>query len=93
MSENVESKQKAIRTVTGKVLSNRMDKTISVSVERLVKHPVYGKYVRRTSKLLAHDEKNECNEGDVVTIAECRPYSKRKSWRLVDIVERAVVQG
>ena len=93
MSENVESKQKVIRTVTGKVLSNRMDKTISVSVERLVKHPVYGKYVRRTSKLLAHDEKNECNEGDVVTIAECRPYSKRKSWRLVDIVERAVVQG
>ncbi len=93
MSENVESKQKAIRTVTGKVLSNRMDKTISVSVERLVKHPVYGKYVRRTSKLLAHDEKNECNEGDVVTIAECRPYSKRKSWRLVDIVERAVAQG
>ncbi|MEE9141398.1 MAG: 30S ribosomal protein S17 [Gammaproteobacteria bacterium] len=93
MSENVESKQKVIRTVTGKVLSNGMDKTISVSVERLVKHPVYGKYVRRTSKLLAHDEKNECNEGDVVTIAECRPYSKRKSWRLVDIVERAVAQG
>ena len=66
-----------------------MKKTISVAVERLVKHPNYGKYVRRTTKLLAHDEKNECREGDLVAIAECRPLSRRKAWRLVRVVERA----
>jgi len=66
-----------------------MDKTVSVSVERLIKHPVYGKYIRRTSKLLAHDEKNECKQGDTVAIAECRPLSKRKAWQVVGIVERA----
>jgi small subunit ribosomal protein S17 len=77
------------RSVTGRVVSDKMDKTVSVSVERLIKHPVYGKYIRRTSKLLAHDEKNECKQGDTVAIAECRPLSKRKAWQVVGIVERA----
>jgi small subunit ribosomal protein S17 len=77
------------RTLTGTVVSNKMDKTIAVVVERLVKHPQYGKYVRRSTKLLAHDEANTCQEGDVVAIAETRPLSKRKAWRLVEIVKRA----
>jgi len=77
------------RTLTGTVVSSRMQKTIAVSVERLVKHPKYGKYVRRTTKLLAHDENGECREGDVVDIAECRRLSSRKSWRLVRVVKRA----
>ena len=77
------------RILTGKVVSNKMDKTIAVSVERLVKHPTYGKYIRRTTKLLAHDADNECKEGDTVTIKSCRPLSRRKSWMLVRVVERA----
>jgi small subunit ribosomal protein S17 len=77
------------RLLTGKVVSNKMDKTVAVSVERLVKHPMYGKYVRRTTKLLAHDENNECKEGDTVSIKPCRPMSRRKSWMLVRVVERA----
>ena len=77
------------RTVTGTVVSNRMDKTITVLVERKVQHPVYGKIIRRSSKLHAHDEKNECNAGDTVTVVECRPLSKTKSWRLHSIDERA----
>jgi small subunit ribosomal protein S17 len=77
------------RLLTGKVVSNKMDKTIAVSVERLVKHPMYGKYVRRTTKLLAHDADNECKEGDTVSIKPCRPMSRRKSWMLVRVVERA----
>jgi small subunit ribosomal protein S17 len=77
------------RTLTGKVVSNKMDRTITVAVERLVKHPTYGKYVRRTTKLMAHDENNECNEGDTVDIAQCRPLSRRKSWTLVRVVGRA----
>jgi small subunit ribosomal protein S17 len=77
------------RTVTGTVVSNKMDKTIAVTIERLVKHPQYGKYVRRSTKLLAHDEENTCKEGDLVAIAECRPYSKRKAWRLVEVIKRA----
>ena len=77
------------RLLTGKVVSNKMDKTIAVSVERLVKHPVYGKYIRRTTKLLAHDESNECKEGDTVSIKPCRPMSRRKSWVLVRVVDRA----
>ena len=80
---------KAQRTVVGRVVSNKMDKTVSVAVERLIKHPVYGKYIRRTSKLLAHDATNQCNEGDRVAIAECKPLSKNKSWAVVDVVERA----
>lgn len=78
-----------IRTLTGTVVSNKMQKTIAVVVERLVKHPQYGKYVRRTTKLLAHDEENTSNAGDLVSITECRPYSKRKAWRLVEVIRRA----
>lgn len=74
---------------TGVVTSSKMDKTITVSVERKEKHPIYGKFVKRTKKFAAHDEKNECNEGDVVRIMETRPLSKNKRWRLVEILERA----
>ena len=91
MAENQEVAQEAVgaaRTLTGTVLSNKMDKTITVVVERLIKHPTYGKYVRRSTKLLAHDENNECNEGDTVAIAQCRPLSRRKSWTLVRVVGR-----
>jgi small subunit ribosomal protein S17 len=87
VSENSEDKK--LRTVTGKVISSKMDKTVSVSVERLVKHPLYGKYLRRTTRYMAHDADNSCNEGDTVMIAECRPFSKNKSWRLVEVVGRA----
>ncbi len=80
---------KTQRTLMGTVVSNKMDKTIAVLIERSVKHPLYEKYVRKSSKLLAHDEKNECNEGDVVIIESSRPLSKRKAWRLQKIVERA----
>ena len=80
---------KTARTLTGTVVSSKMDKTISVEVERLIKHPTYGKYVRRTTKLLAHDEKNECREGDTVAISECRPLSRRKAWRLARVIDRA----
>jgi small subunit ribosomal protein S17 len=73
----------------GKVVSNKMDKTIAVSIERLVKHPTYGKYVRRTTKVLAHDEKNEAKEGDMVAIKPCRPMSRRKAWMLVRVVTPA----
>ncbi|GAB4292383.1 MAG: 30S ribosomal protein S17 [Pseudomonadota bacterium] len=80
---------KVMRTVTGRVTSDKMDKTITVLIERRVKHPIYGKYVKRSTKLHAHDEHNECKEGDVVTIEECRPLSKSKAWRLVKVVEKA----
>ncbi len=80
---------KATRTLTGRVVSNKMQKTIAVEIERLIKHPTYGKYIRRTTKLLAHDEKGESREGDRVSIAPCRPLSRRKSWRLVEVLERA----
>ncbi len=76
------------RTLTGTVVSNKMDKSISVSIQRLVRHPVYEKYIRRSTKLLAHDEKNECNEGDVVIIESSRPISKRKAWRLQRVVTK-----
>jgi len=77
------------RTLTGKVVSSKMDKSITVLIERRVKHPKYGKIVRKSSKIHAHDEANQCHEGDVVTIEECRPISKTKAWRLVEVVERA----
>ena len=77
------------RTLTGRVVSDKMQKTITVEIERLIKHPTYGKYVRRTTKLLAHDENGESHIGDLVTIAPCRPLSRRKSWRLVEVVEKA----
>jgi small subunit ribosomal protein S17 len=79
----------AVKTLTGKVISNKMEKTITVSIERLVRHEEYGKYLRRTTTLKAHDENNECREGDVVAIVECRPLSRHKSWRLVRVVSRA----
>ena len=87
MSEETKTK----RTVTGKVISNKMDKTITVMVERKVKHPFYGKYIKRSTKLHAHDASNECNEGDMVTVVACRPLSKSKKWMLENIVERATV--
>ncbi len=77
------------RTVTGRVVSDKMDKTITVMVERRVAHPIYGKYVKRSTKLHAHDENNESKMGDTVSIEECRPLSKSKSWRLVKVLERA----
>jgi len=79
------------KTVTGTVISNKMDKTISVLIERTVKHPLYGKFMRRSTKLMAHDEANECNEGDVVVIEASRPLSKNKSWRLQKVVSKAQV--
>ena len=82
-------RQRSPRSVTGTVVSNRMDKTITVLVERRVPHPVYSKIVRRSSKLHAHDENNECNVGDIVTVTECRPLSKTKTWMLKSIDERA----
>lgn len=84
--------QEPIRTLTGRVVSDKMNKTITVLVERKVPHPVYGKYVRRSTKIHAHDESNECKQGDLVIIAQCRPLAKTKSWRLVEIVERAVAE-
>ncbi len=79
------------RTLSGKVVSDKMDKTVTVLIERRVKHPAYGKIISRSSKIKAHDEENRCRLGDTVTIAETRPISKTKSWKLVDIVERATV--
>lgn len=84
---------RAPRSMTGVVVSSKADKTISVRIERRVKHPVYGKFVRRSTKLAAHDQNNDCQEGDVVTILETRPISKNKSWRLASIVERASAVG
>ena len=77
------------RTLNGRVISNSMDKTITVLTERRVPHPVYRKYVRRSTKLHVHDENNECRVGDLVTVRQCRPLSKTKAWALVEIVERA----
>lgn len=81
--------QNTIKTLTGRVVSNKMDKTIAVLTQRTVKHPLYEKYIRRSTKLLAHDENNECNKGDVVVIEASRPVSKNKAWRLHRIVTRA----
>lgn len=81
---------RAKRTIIGRVVSSKMDKTVSVAIERRIKHPVVGKYIRRTTKVLAHDANNDCNEGDRVAISECRPLSKNKAWQVVDVVERAV---
>jgi len=86
---SVEQAAKIKRTLTGKVVSDGRDKSITVLVERKVKHPVYGKFIKRSTKFHAHDEDNACTVGDVVTIEECRPISKTKSWRLVRIEEKA----
>ena len=76
---------KTVRKVFGRVVSNGADKTVSVLIERVIKHPVYRKYIRRTTKVMAHDEDNSCRIGDRVAIAECRPISRRKSWRVVEV--------
>ncbi|MDJ0740739.1 MAG: 30S ribosomal protein S17 [Gammaproteobacteria bacterium] len=76
------------RTLQGRVVSDKMDKSITVSIERRVKHPIYGKFVRKSTKIHAHDEKNECQIGDLVVVEQCRPLSKTKSWRFVKLVER-----
>ncbi len=83
------SQESNVRTVTGRVVSDKMDKTITVLVERRVKHPVYGKYITRSTRLHAHDENNECSAGDVVTIKETRPYSRSKTWALVSVDQQA----
>jgi small subunit ribosomal protein S17 len=84
--------KKPSRALTGKVVSNKMEKTIAVEIERLIKHARYGKYIRRTTKLLAHDENKEAREGDTVSIAPCRPLSRRKSYKLVSVLEKASAQ-
>lgn len=90
-STKVESKveKKGARTMTGKVVSTKMQKTVAVEIERLVKHPMYGKFIRRTTKLLAHDENGAAKDGDVVVITPCRPMSRHKSWRILEIVEKS----
>lgn len=87
MSDNTENK--TLRTVEGRVVSNKMDKTVTVLVERQVKHALYGKYIKRSTKLHAHDAENSCKEGDVVRVTEIAPLSKTKNWRVVEIVTRA----
>ena len=87
MSENTETQ--ALRTVEGRVVSNKMDKTVTVLVERQVKHALYGKYIKRSTKLHAHDADNACNEGDVVRVTEIAPMSKTKNWRVVEVITRA----
>lgn len=77
------------KQIIGVVTSTKMDKTITVKVERRLKHPIYGKYVRKSNKFMAHDEKNDCNEGDLVKIQESRPLSRRKRWSLIEVIERA----
>ena len=83
------SKQETKRTQIGRVVSNKMDKSVTVLLERQIKHELYGKFIKRSTKVRAHDEDNNCGEGDTVMIAECRPISKTKSWRGVEILERA----
>jgi small subunit ribosomal protein S17 len=93
MSEEIKSAEtKKKRTVVGRVVSNKMNKSVTVSIERLIKHPVYGKYIRRSNKVMAHDANNECGMGDRVAISECRPISKNKAWQVVEILERAPEQ-
>ncbi|SBT82104.1 30S ribosomal protein S17 [secondary endosymbiont of Trabutina mannipara] len=80
-----------IHTLQGRVVSNKMEKSIVVIIERFVKHPIYGKFIKRTTKLHVHDENNESNIGDIVEINECRPISKSKSWKLIRVIERAIL--
>jgi len=87
MSDNITRKERKQRT--GRVVSNRMDKSITVAVDRQIKHPIYGKFITKTTKYMAHDENNEANIGDIVKIMETRPLSKRKRWRLIEIIEKA----
>ena len=80
---------KAQRTIEGRVVSNKMQKTVTVLLERQVQHPLYGKIIRRSTKVHAHDENGQCKEGDLVRIAECRPLSKTKNWRVIEVIARA----
>jgi len=89
ISNQVMEKRNLRKERTGVVVSNKMDKSIVVQIERRFKHPVYGKYVKKSNKFVAHDEKNDCNIGDTVRIMETRPLSKNKNWRLIEIIERA----
>lgn len=89
MAASENKAEKVQRTLTGSVTSNAMDKTATVMIERRIKHPVYGKYITRSTKLHVHDENNECNKGDVVVIEQCRPISKTKSWNLVEVIEKS----
>ena len=84
-----ETETKQARSVSGRVVSNKGNKSITVQIDRQLKHPIYGKYITRRTKLHAHDEQNECNEGDLVLVEECRPLSRTKSWRLVKVLARA----
>jgi small subunit ribosomal protein S17 len=88
-TEKGEAPKQGKRTLTGKVVSTKMQKTIAVEIERLIRHETYGKFIRRTTKLLAHDENGESKEGDTVQITPCRPLSRRKSWKLLKVVGRA----
>jgi small subunit ribosomal protein S17 len=88
-AEESKVEAKGARTLTGRVVSTKMQKTVAVEIERLVKHGVYGKFIRRTTKLLAHDEKGESHDGDLVKIAPCRPMSRHKSWQLIEVLEKA----
>ncbi|QJC31703.1 30S ribosomal protein S17 [Enterobacteriaceae endosymbiont of Donacia tomentosa] len=83
--------KKKIKIFKGKVISDKMNKSIIVSIKRLIKHPIYGKFINRTTKLHVHDEKNICNIGDLVEIKECRPLSKTKSWILVNIIKKSII--
>ncbi len=89
MSEDIVKEEKVLRIQTGSVVSDRMNKSATVLIERKVKHPIYGKFVKKSTKLHIHDENNECGIGDTVQISECRPMSKTKSWTLVKVVEKA----
>lgn len=89
MAASENKAEKSQRTLTGSVTSDSMDKTVTVMIERRIKHPVYGKYITRSTKLHVHDEDNECGKGDVVVIEQCRPISKTKSWNLVEVVEKS----
>lgn len=89
MSSGMSETKKSVRTLVGVVTSNKMNKTITVTIARQVAHPIYGKFIKRRTKLHAHDEANSCSEGDLVMIEECRPLSKSKAWRLVKVLEKA----
>jgi len=93
MSTEQQTGDTASRRAVGRVVSSKMNKSVTVAVERLIKHPVYGKYIRRTTKYVAHDEENACKAGDTVAIVECRPLSKTKAWRVVEVVAAAQEEG
>jgi small subunit ribosomal protein S17 len=93
MSAADNTEKASTRRTVGRVVSNKMQKSVTVSIERLVRHPAYGKFIRRTTTIMADDEEGTCREGDTVAIVECRPISKRKAWRVVEIVARAPVEA